>query len=753
MKSKFVRILTLITFLMFLAPGRLWSQGLFQGLGLPRTVTATGHTEVVGSILVSLREGTTQAGILLIDLSPLRITNTLATDISVVPTGNLAAGAVTIDAEKGLVRIPVFAGGTAGIIRIDGVRVSVPGTGITSMNAKLSWENSLNLLTSGTSVTVIDSVQSGLAADPITDRFVIFNGQVLDNTSTISLREGYPAAFSSSTGYGQTVPTRIRIRVTDFPANLQMIFPASVTAKNSTSTLTTLEGSAVTLPRLSGSNDVTYNFSGVSESNGLIESFDIPFTVVLSGPPEIIQPTIEVGLAPIGAAVPDSVLPSTDVPRYALENIAVQEGSSRIITKILYWTGINSSLQNQVNLFNPSSRTANLTIDALNSAGLAVSGSGITNPAKVSVPASQALVRTVSELFGTSTGISSIRIQTTGSELLATAVVSGSGTTESVSFVSRAISGAFVPVVNEGAQLRLLNPNSSPTSGTLTLRTAEGRFVTSSSIQIAPLASASVPIGTTFNNPSTGYVFGSFSNPVVAFESFGEGNPLNMLAIQPPASVSSLFIPFFADGNGFQTDVNLLNESDDTVPLKAQQFNGTGAPVGPIVLITMPPSEQLAVNVDRIFSQVASTGYIRFEVPQLFKGFFPYFPTISGHARVRSSQGGSTVIPISAYPLQDAFILGSGTGASEFQGLALVNPTASAVTVTLQAISSVGTVLGDSSASLSPGQVLTRLVTEFFTGGLPAQSVIRVTASAPIVTTSITGSLSLDALRSLPVLR
>ncbi len=750
--TKFVGLLTLI---MLFAPGRLMGQAFFQGFGFPRTVTATGHTEIVGTVTVGLRQGTTVAGTLVIDLSPLQITNTLPTDISVIPSGNLAVGAVTIDTEKSLVRIPVLAGGTSGTIRIDGIRVSVAGTGISLMNARLSWESSLNVFTAGTSVTVIDAVKSGVAADPITDRFVIFNGQIFDGTSTISLREGYPGAFSSSAGYGQTVPTRVRIRVTDYPANLQMIFPVSVTAQNSSATLTTVEGSPVTLPRANGNIDVTYNFSGVSGSEDLIESFDIPFTVVLNGPPDLVQPTIEVGLAPIGAAVPDGVFPSTDVPRYALDNIVVQEGSSRIISKILYWTGINGSLQNQVNLFNPSSRTANLTIDALNSSGQAVSGGGITNPVRVSLPADQSFVRTAFELFGTSSDISSIRIQSTGSELLATAVVSGNGTTEteSVPFLSRAIYSVFVPVVNEGAQLQLLNPNSASTTGILTLRTAEGRFVATSSVQLAPLASTSVTLGTTFNNPVAGYVFASFSSPVVAFESFGEGNALNMVAIQPPASVSSPFIPFFAVGNGFQTDVNLLNESEETVTLKAQLFNATGMQVGPDVLITMPPSEQLAIALDRIFSQVPSTGYVRFEVPQLFKGFFPYFPNISGHARLRSSQGGSTVLPLSAYALQDAFILGSGTGANEFQGIALVNPSASAVTVTLQAMSSGGTVLANSTLTLNPGQAADRLISEFFSGALPSQLVVRVTASAPIVTAAITGSFGLDALRSLPVLR
>jgi hypothetical protein len=42
---------------------------------------------------------------------------------------------------------------------------------------------------------------------------------------------------------------------------------------------------------------------------------------------------------------------------------------------------------------------------------------------------------------------------------------------------------------------------------------------------------------------------------------------------------------------------------------------------------------------------------------------------------------------------------------------------------------------------------------QLFSGGLPAQSVIRVTSSAPIAVTAISGSSSLDQFRALPALR
>src|SRR2546428_12211584 len=103
--------------------GTVFAQGaLFTGLGIPKTVTATGQTEVIGSVMASLRLGTTDGGNLVINVSPLQITNTSASDIQVTATG-IGVGAPTIDTINSLVRLPVNAGATSGSIRVDGIRV------------------------------------------------------------------------------------------------------------------------------------------------------------------------------------------------------------------------------------------------------------------------------------------------------------------------------------------------------------------------------------------------------------------------------------------------------------------------------------------------------------------------------------------------------------------------------------------------------------------------------------------------------
>jgi hypothetical protein len=75
------------------------------------------------------------------------------------------------------------------------------------------------------------------------------------------------------------------------------------------------------------------------------------------------------------------------------------------------------------------------------------------------------------------------------------------------------------------------------------------------------------------------------------------------------------------------------------------------------------------------------------------------------------------------------------------------------VNVTLQVLNSTGVVQSTAAVSLNPGQIASQLTTQLFSGGVPAQSVLRVSASAPIVAAVITATNTLDSLRALPVVR
>jgi len=745
---------SMLGFFLLATVSQVFAQGIFRTFGIPTTVVATGQTELLGPVQVALTLGTTVADTLVIDVSPFQITNTNANDIRLTPAGNVTLGTVSIDTDNNQVKIPVNAGANNGSFRVEGIRVAVAGTNAASVKARVFWLNNGNYLTTPDPLVLADSVQSGLVVDPMTDTFAIVANRITKNTATIVVHEGFKTAFSNSRQFGQNTPTQIRIRVTDFPMGLKMQFPASVTAVETTATLSTVEGAEVELPRSNGGTDVIYNFASAPDSADIAESFRIQFTVSVQGSVELLQPTIQLSLAPIGAAIPSPALPSTSVPRFAEENLLALPGSSYIITKTLYWTGIETSRANKLVVYNPGSRLANLTLTAFDGSGQVVSGTGITNPVKQSLPANQSFSQNLSDIFGPSATVATVRLQSTNPTVVAVGTTSGPGVTDSVSLLDRGLASFDLPIIGDQSRFYFFNPSSSAVSGTLTLRSAAGAVLATANLNVGSMAVVGRSTTDLFGTSAGTQIVGSFPSPIIAFGSFASATTLDSVEAQAPIGSASFYIPFFAVGGGYETDISLINRSEDTVTLTAQLIGSSGTAVGSAKPITLAPSQQLLTTASQLFQLTDfMTGYVQIATPQLAHAMWTYYPAITGHARIRSSQGDSTVIPVSVYTQTDVTILDSGTSTSEFQGLALVNPTGSSVAVTLQAQSPAGNVLSTATVTLGANQMSSKLVSEYFGASIPTGSVIRVTSSDAIVATSITGNLNGGPLRSVTGLR
>jgi hypothetical protein len=648
-----------------------------------------------------------------------------------------------IDTVNDLVEIPVPASISAtGSISIEGIRVAVAGTGINTFNARLSWLNYNNVFIDGGSVPVISSVQTPLVARSITNPSSISGGQLNATRSTFQVAEGFPGAFSSSSQYGQTSRTQIQITVADFAVSGQLQFPVTVTANETAATLT-ISGSPAAL---AGNGTVTYAYSAADNSGGVAESFNISMDL---GSAVSAQPTVHVTLAPIGAAVPNSALPSTSIPRYAEDEVYLDPASSLVPRQILYWTGVNSSLQNQLEVTNPAPRPSNVTIDAFDPKGNPISGTGVTSPVTLTLPANQSLVRSVSNLFGTAAGIiSSIRIQSTTPDLLAAAVITGNGLNQSVAFASVPVTSLLFPIVSDSAQLYVMNTTVGPITGTVTLLTGAGDFVSAVTVNLPPLASTVLTAQTFGGAPQSGYASAVFSGSVVAYESFGKGN---LELVQAPITQASFFVPFMAGGTNFKPSVKLINVSHETVTLNAGLFatNGSLLAAQPV---TLQPAGEIMESIQQMFSQSPDTAYVEFDLPQTGKGFFLSYPLIAGQAQIETFQGGSTVIPFSANLSMDAFILGETIGSAGFEGIAFLNPTTSNVLVTVRAVKFDGSIAATATLTLGARQLTAQLTDQLFNGAPPSQTVIRITSSAPIAVTAITGSTALDQILALPVM-
>jgi hypothetical protein len=269
-------------------------------------------------------------------------------------------------------------------------------------------------------------------------------------------------------------------------------------------------------------------------------------------------------------------------------------------------------------------------------------------------------------------------------------------------------------------------------------------------VNLSAFASTNLTAQTVFGKaPESGYALAIFSDPVIAYESFGKGN---LEAMQPPTAQPAVFVPFVAGGSAFKSSVKLINLSHETITLNAQLFANNGSQLA-VQEITMQPTAEIVESIQQIFSQSPDTAYVEFDLPQTGKGIFLSYPLIDGQAQIETSQGGSTVIPLWANQSSNSFILGQGVSPASFEGIAFLNPTASNVTVILQAVKLDGTVAASATVRLSARQLATQLIDQLFNGTLPAQTVIRITSSAPIAATAITGSITLDQILALPVLR
>lgn len=724
-------------------------QGVFLPIGIPRTATGTGHTELAGPIHLALHSGTTLADTVVVDPGPFKITNANAADIRVTSSGNLVATAPTIDSAENLLRVPINAGGSSGSVRIEGLRLSLSNSGAASVPVRVFFGQSQNVMLPWFDVNVIDAILPGLTAPEMTDRFFVYNDQVVDENAVVTVAEGFASSFTSSSDFGQTGGTRIRIKVSDFPAGLQMQFPSSLSAAKTGATLTTVEGHAIKLPRPDGNTEVTYVYSQAADSSKKLESFDITFTVTTTGTVEVLQPTIEISLAPIGTDVPTASFPSTAIPRFSEENIVVLAGSSRIITQRLYWTGIEPNFENRLRLSNSGQRTSNVTVEGLLKNGGSLARSTVT------LPAGQSWTESLNSLFGTSLeNLAAIEVQSTGDGLFAVGTVFGENSEESTVLAQRGVFDFIIPAGLENDRISLLNTGASPANGTLRLKSKTGSDIGEFSLSLEPRASFSSSLSETFAQGSGAYISGTFDRPVVGAVSSPSAEQLRITTARVATGTPLLFIPLTVSGNGYESILTLINPTTEKLSLTATINGETLSETS--TEITLQPGESITRPVTDIFDPVAalSVGYVRLNIPGVSRGFFTSYPNIDGHVEIRSGAGrSSTTIPISRYAWTTATLFHLAVSRPSFAGVAMVNPGPSSVTVTLRLQEADGTLLEAASLSLEPGQMISRLVGEIFAATSPQDLVLGLQASAPIFATALAGSLDGESLRWVPLLR
>ena len=203
-----------------LAGGRTaWAQAAFSVSSTAATVIRTGHAEPVGALTFSVVSGTTVAEAIAIDLSPAVLTS----DAIVISSGGVQASfSATADPAASRVALHVPAGiGPGAVVHVEGLRVSIPASGIETLDARISTAEN-RLATGSRTARVIGRVADAIVIDPSTDSVYTYNsGRVLiDHLGHFTFSEGFAAAFSPA--------TEIIFKASALPRNTQLRFPATI---------------------------------------------------------------------------------------------------------------------------------------------------------------------------------------------------------------------------------------------------------------------------------------------------------------------------------------------------------------------------------------------------------------------------------------------------------------------------------------------------------------------------------------------
>ena len=295
----------------------------------------------------------------------------------------------------------------------------------------------------------------------------------------------------------------------------------------------------------------------------------------------------------------------------------------------------------------------------------------------------------------------------------------------------------------------------------LTLFDLTGRVVASRGVSIPPQGTVVQNLAALFGiDPamfSGGYIRGSAGGDgVVAFETFGNKQSLNLLSAQPLSlSGRSYSIPHFAVGGGFDTELNLINtDSSRSVTLRVMALDDQGnARLNP-VQVSLGPLEQGIFHLSSLFgisSDELVVGSLRVDKEEVLDSSLEP-ASVNGSLRLKSSDGRlSASLPLLLPHDADAFYAHIAQDLGFFTGVAVLNPHGNPVEVTVEAFDQVGEPLGESTFALLGGGRKAKLLLEL----IPATAgqvggYFRVRGAREIVSFALFGDLASESISIIP---
>ncbi len=417
-------------------------------------------------------------------------------------------------------------------------------------------------------------------------------------------------------------------------------------------------------------------------------------------------------------------------------------------------------------IVNPTGADAVVTLTAYGEDGTPLEAPGLANPVMIEVPANQQYAQVTSAIFNPGAPPETI------AWLQATSPVDD--LTGFFLFLNASVDffdGADLPLearrivfndvrFGEGfsTEVNLINPSTSQAAVELRLVTPAATFT--GNLSLPPRGLARLDVADFFADAQpaglssgSGHLIADSSTDIAGFEFVrGEGDLLGLNARPAAELLDTLFFPQLAVLDPFQTELVIVNYSDETVILTITAHQENGEPFDATRLETNP--------VNRVLEAGRS---LRADVAELF-GFFGE-QTLEGWLRVESSSraiNGSISYSIPGLN-SVAAVASVGQGSTRaifshlatslgfFTGVALLNSGSVGANVRIVALEPGGTPIGTFTTTLLPGQRVSDLITEFVPEAADrAGGLIWISSDVPIFLTSLFGSLSSGVLANIP---
>ena len=592
-----------------------WAQAVFRVSGTAATVIRTGHTEPVGSLTFWVVAGTSVDGVIEIDLSPAVLTSAPV----VISTGGVQADfRATVDPAAAQVRLHVPAGvGPGALVNIGGLRISVPASGIESLEARITTAE--NLLTADSrSVQVVGRAVDAIVIDPATDSVYTYNSgrTLIDHLGHFTFSEGFATAFAAGAA-GETAPTEIIFQASALPRNTQLRFPATIGSQTG-AILTTADETDVTLASGGLNNRVVYTFSPGESSRTAVDVFSLSPVLERTGTPGAGTGFYQVTIGPVGAAEPTGALPSTAVPRY--EELLLPVLGPDLPASKTFLFPVERGLDTQsFTISNTAAGPAPLTIRAFDESGELLEGPDVVNERSRLLGAHESLTFDLGAMFGpgaTAGTVASVAIESKNDRAVATAIgttAGGSYTTDSPMPVEPAYlpfdrhSSREMPLVSvAGAGASdfesrwMLMDTAGVEQASAVRASAAGGAVRASLDALFGIPAAAVPL--------EGYV------RVESIEAQFQGNLVDnpgagthaVPALGATGSRRTVF-PYFVIGGGYNTVVTLINASDEKAAVTVTAFDADGTEIAPGFTIRIAPRTMEKLD----WAAILGTGRLR----------------------------------------------------------------------------------------------------------------------------------------------